>query len=137
MVWLVENASSADLGTYQLGQEDWYANVHEYRTKDQEKCIWESHQHTIDIQYVISGSEQILWMPTSELHGPTKTYENIDRQEWKLNTSITNWPSQLVLTAGFFAIFLPFEGHCPMIALGEPILIRKVVVKIPSTLISS
>ena len=131
LAWLLQNASSAELGTYQLGENDWFANVHEYITKDQELCVWESHQHTIDIQYVISGSEQILWMPTSELEGPTKTFDNIDRQEWKVKDLGSPRPSQIVLSAGFFAIFLPNEGHCPMIKDGNPALIRKTVIKIP------
>ena len=135
LAWLLQNASAAELGTYQLGQMDWFANVHEYTTKDQELCAWESHQHTIDIQYVISGSEKILWMPTSELEGPTKTFENIDRQEWKVKDLGSPRPSQIVLSAGFFAIFLPNEGHCPMIKDGNPALIRKTVIKIPLSLL--
>ena len=135
LAWLLQNASAAELGTYQLGQMDWFANVHEYTTKDQELCAWESHQHTIDIQYVISGSEKILWMPTSELEGPTKTFDNIDRQEWKVKDLGSPRPSQIVLSAGFFAIFLPNEGHCPMIKDGNPALIRKTVIKIPLSLL--
>ena len=135
LAWLLHNASSAELGTYRLGQTDWFANVHEYKTKDQELCVWESHQHTIDIQYVISGSEQILWMPTSELEGPTKTFDNIDRQEWKVRNLGSPLPSQIVLSAGFFAIFLPNEGHCPMIKVKNSALIRKAVIKIPLSLL--
>ena len=135
LAWLLKNASSAELGTYQLGENDWFANVHEYITKDQELCVWESHQHTIDIQYVISGSEQILWMPTSELEGPTKTFDNIDRQEWKVKNHGSPLPSKIILSAGFFAVFLPNEGHCPMIKDGNPALIRKTVIKIPLSLL--
>ena len=136
LAWLSQNASFAELGTYHLGQNDWFANVHEYKTKDQELCVWESHRHTIDIQYIISGSEQILWLPTSELEGPTKTFDNIDRQEWKGKHHGPNHPSTIILSAGFFVIFLPNEGHCPMISVGDSALIRKTVIKIPSYLIS-
>ncbi|MDC2993768.1 YhcH/YjgK/YiaL family protein [bacterium] len=135
LAWLLKNASAAELGTYSLGQPDWFANVHEYKTKDQELCTWESHQHTIDIQYVISGSEQILWMPTSELEGPTKIFDNIDRQEWKVKDHLPQLPTKIVLSAGFFAIFLPNEGHCPMIRDGNSALIRKTVIKIPFSLL--
>ena len=135
LAWLLHNASSAELGTYRLGQNDWFANVHEYKTKDQEYFSWESHQHTIDLQYVISGSEQILWMPTTELEGPTKTFNNTDRQEWKFKDNGSRLPSKIVLSSGFFAVFLPNEAHCPMIRTGDQALIRKIVIKIPSSLL--
>ena len=133
--WLIEHSSSAELGTYQLGEDDWYANVHQYTTKEISHCVWESHQYTIDIQYMISGREQILWMPTSELQGPTKTFDVIDRQEWN-NARVIELEatSKLVLSSGFFAIFLPNEGHCPMIKINNPSLVRKTVIKIPSRL---
>ena len=137
MYWLVKNASSAELGTYSLGHDDWFVNVHQYQTKHKKYCVWESHQNTIDIQYVISGSEQILWLPTSQLSGPIKTFDNIDRQEWSYINTSPVLPSQLILFAGFFAVFLPNEGHCPMISTGDPSTIRKAVVKIPLSLIVS
>ena len=134
--WLQKKASTADLGTYPLGRNDWYANVHEYRTRDQQQCVWESHQHTIDIQYIITGCEKILWMPTSDLIGPTKSFINIDRQEWKTPIDKSKSSSQLHLSPGFFAIFLPNEGHCPMIRVTYPTLIRKAVIKIPVCFLS-
>ena len=137
MCWLLDSASSAELGTYQLGKDGWYANVHQYHTKEQDDCIWESHRQTIDIQYIVSGNERILWSPISRLEGPVRTLDHVDRQEWTFNRSSDIQPASLEMIAGYFVIFLSNEGHCPMIAVDTPQLIRKTVVKIPVDLLTS
>lgn len=137
MRWLLEHASAANFGTYPLGDDGWFANVHQYHTKEESLCVWESHQHTIDIQFLMSGKERILWSPISQLQGPTKTLDYCDRQEWHALDSENLCISSLDLSPGFFVIFLPNEGHCPMISIKDPELIKKTVVKIPITLLSS
>jgi biofilm protein TabA len=137
MRWLLDSASTAELGTYQLGKNGWYANVHQYHTREQYKCVWESHQHTIDIQYILSGTERILWAPISQLEGPVRTLVDVDRQEWSLNGLSDIPPTSLEMNAGNFVIFMANEGHCPMIANGTPQIIRKTVIKIPAHLLSS
>ena len=137
MRWLLDSASTAELGTYQLGINGWYANVHQYHTREQRNCVWESHQHTIDIQYILSGTERILWAPISQLEGPVRTLVDVDRQEWNLNGSSDFLPASLEMIAGHFVIFTANEGHCPMIATNAPQMIRKTVIKIPEYLLSS
>jgi uncharacterized protein, YhcH/YjgK/YiaL family len=103
----------------------------------QADCIWESHCQTIDIQYIISGNERILWSPISQLEGPVRTLDHVDRQEWIINRSDEGLPSSLEMIAGYFVIFMANEGHCPMIAINMPHMIRKAVIKIPAHLLSS
>ena len=91
-------------------------------------CVWESHAETIDVQYVITGEEDIRWLSARELSGPLRTFTDRDRQEWAPPAESA---TLLTLRAGMFAIFLPGEAHCPMIALDAPMPIRKAVVKIP------
>ena len=100
----------------------------------EDDCIWESHQQTIDLQYLIAGSEIILWDSTENLKGPMKTLVNPDRQEW-ISIESRSEHSMLRMMPGNFAMFLPNEAHCPMIAAKNPEQIKKVVVKIPSYLI--
>jgi biofilm protein TabA len=130
--WLADHAASAALGDYPLGEPDWFANVHSYDTRAEPDCLWESHAQTADIQYVIAGEEGIRWLPSSKLSGPVHTYDYRDRLEW---TPPAEAASLLTLRAGMFAIFLPGEAHCPMIALDGPMPIRKAVVKIPLRLL--
>jgi biofilm protein TabA len=134
MKWLIDHSSSADIGIYKLGIDGWYANVHQYLTRPSEECIWESHRLTIDIQLITSGKERILSAPSTSLLDPTRYISHADRQEWKSVDMSLSVPTTLEMHPGNFAIFLPNEGHCPMIAIGEPLLIRKTVIKIPSKL---
>lgn len=130
--WLTEHVASATLGNYPLGKPDWFANVHTYETRSEAACIWESHAQTADLQYVITGEEGIRWFPASKLNGPLRTFRDCDRLEWE---SPSPTASMLTLRSGMFAIFLPGEAHCPMIALDSPMQIRKAVVKIPLSLL--
>lgn len=134
LTWLEQHAGTAALGDYPLGEHDWYANVHSYQTRPEPDCVWESHARTADVQYVIAGEEGIRWLPASKLNGPLRTFTDRDRMEWAPPAEIT---TMLTLRAGMFAIFLPGEVHCPMIALGTPMPIRKAVVKIPVRLLES
>jgi YhcH/YjgK/YiaL family protein len=131
--WLAEHAASAALGDYPLGEPDWFANVHTYATRAETNCLWESHAQTADVQYVMSGEEGIRWLPANKLSEPVRTYHDRDRLEWAPPAGTA---TLLTLRAGMFAIFLPGEAHCPMIALDEPMTIRKAVVKIPVRLIT-
>jgi YhcH/YjgK/YiaL family protein len=133
MAWLKQNALSSDEGDYELGKSNWYANVHGYQTLPKPECSWENHKHTIDIQYIISGREQILWANVDVL-GPARRYlEEKDREEFILHNGTF---SSLVMSPGMFAVFLPGDAHCPKISLDEAEYIKKVVVKIPSLLIN-
>jgi YhcH/YjgK/YiaL family protein len=132
--WLAEHAASATLGDYPLGETDWYANVHNYDTRPEPGCLWESHAQTADVQYVITGQEGIRWLPASLLSGPVRSFTDRDRLEWAPPAETA---TLLTLRAGMFAIFLPGEAHCPMIALNATMPIRKAVVKIPLRLLTN
>ena len=131
--WLEQHAATAALGDYPLGEHGWYANVHTYLTRAEPDCLWESHAQTVDVQCVITGEEGIRWLPVRALRGPLRTYTDRDRLEWAPPAETT---TLLTLRAGMFAIFLPGEAHCPMIALDAPMPIRKAVVKIPVHLVT-
>ncbi|QVL50113.1 MAG: YhcH/YjgK/YiaL family protein [Thiocapsa sp.] len=132
--WLATHAVTAVLGDVSLGAAGWFANVHEYRTLPESECIWENHRRTIDVQYVIAGGERIRWSPVAQLGEPLRSIEARDREEYAAPPEAM---TLLTLRAGMFAVFLPGEAHCPMIALDAPMPIRKAVVKIPLRLLES
>lgn len=134
MTWLQRHAAAAELGDYALEMNGRYVNVHTYSTMAESECVWESHQRTVDIQYVIDGEEGIRWLPENLLGNPVRTLEERDRLEFGAPAQTT---SLLAMRSGMFAVFLPREAHCPMIALDEPIPIRKAVVKIPIRLLET
>ncbi len=130
--WLQKHATTAEYGDHPLGAPDWYANIHSYQPLAEAECHWENHTRTIDIQYLIAGSEGIRWTEAKELGQPLRYLTDKDRQEFHH----CNPPSSLLnMTPGTFAIFMPGEAHCPKIQLGSPSSLRKAVVKIPILLL--
>lgn len=130
LTWLKDEASKAILGNHEFGESGWFANVHTYKTLPISDCVWESHEHTIDIQYLIYGEEKIQWAPEIVFNKSTPIVwrTDIDRLEW---ANPSQEASMLRMYTGMFTIFLPGEPHRPMIALKNPLIIRKAVVKIP------
>jgi len=132
LAWLEKYAETAGFGDHSLGEPNWYANVHGYTTLPEAECGWENHTQTIDIQYLVSGSEGIRWAAVNQM-GLSKRYiEDKDRQEFDAPSGTT---SLLHLYPGMFAVFLPGDAHCPKITLSKPEHLRKVVVKIPVRLL--
>ena len=134
LAWLHECAATAEFGDYPLGELNWYVNVHGYETLPERECCWENHRQTIDIQYLISGSEGIRWTDVSQFGKADRYIENVDREEYAIPADAG---SLLVMQAGMFAIFLPGEVHCPKIALKGTATLRKAVVKIPIQLLGA
>ena len=132
LTWLEKHAATAELGDYPLEKPNWYANVHTYTTLPETECRWENHLHTIDIQYLVSGSEGIRWAHVRQLGAPQRYLEEKDRQEF---AAPGREHSLVYMTPGMFSIFTPGDAHCPKIALDGSVDLRKVVVKIPVQLI--
>ena len=132
MAWLYKYSASAEFGDYPLGKPNWYANVNGYETLPETECCWENYMHTIDIQFLISGSERIRWASVDLLGPPQRYLKQKDRQEFD---HLTGLSSLITLRAGSFAMFMPGEAHCPKISLGESNVLRKAVVKIPAILL--
>jgi YhcH/YjgK/YiaL family protein len=134
LAWIAANAATAAEGIHELGQPGWCVNVHGYTTQPEEKCVWENHARTIDLQYLIAGAEAIRVLPVEKLGAPTKVEEERDMQKFAAPSETGHL---VVLRPGDFVIFMPGEAHCPKIALGEPVALRKLVVKIPVALLGA
>lgn len=131
MQWILNNASDAAEGIYELGESGWFVNVHSYTTQAEQECTWENHTKTIDIQYLIEGREAIDVLPV-EVHGePVSFKEESDTQKF---APVSIPATRTVMQDGDFVVFLPGEAHRPKIAVGQPASLRKLVVKIPSAL---
>ncbi len=131
--WISRSLGSLTEGIHELGRSGWFANVHGYTTQARELCVWENHPATIDIQYMIDGIEGIDLAPVASLGNPTAFKPESDTQKF----AATSHPvTQLILRSGDFTIFLPGEAHRPKVAVAEPAALRKLVVKIPISLLA-
>lgn len=132
--WINRYAMISNYGDYELGGPGWYANVHSYQTMPEVECLWENHRHTVDIQYIISGRERILWASVDEVGTAQRYLADKDREEFSMHSGEA---SSLVMLPDMFAVFLPGDAHCPKVAVDEPEVVKKVVVKIPVILLNN
>lgn len=129
LAWLAEHAATATEGTHELGEPGWQAIVQGYPTISEAECVWENHERTVDVQYLLAGREGIRVLPVERLGAPTVVKPETDTQKFAAPAE----PGHLVvLEPGDFAVFLPGDAHRPKIAVGAPSTLRKVVIKVPA-----
>jgi YhcH/YjgK/YiaL family protein len=83
----------------------------------------EFHRRYIDIQYVVAGSDEIGWLPTSNCRRVASPYD-AERDVGFFEDSPVTW---LTLPAGHFAIFFPEDAHAPLAGQGP---VHKAVIKV-------
>lgn len=112
-----------ELGTYEIEGDDIFAMLQEYDTKEEHDCKLEGHYKYIDLQYMVTGSEQMGFSPLST-QIPTEINEEKDYAFYAEKGTL------LTMTEGMFAVFYPHDLHMPCVKSEAISKIRKVVVKI-------
>jgi biofilm protein TabA len=126
--WIEANASGAELGIYSLTTPNSFVRVMEYDLKERGQARYESHLHTIDIQYTIQGGEGIEVLPVDELTPDGDYLKEKDFQHYKL---VENSVALIENLKGYFCILFPQDGHMPQLRISGCEKVRKLVVKIP------
>jgi YhcH/YjgK/YiaL family protein len=114
------------VGKYEIDGERVFAMVSKDMGLKKEDALLETHEKFIDIQLVLSGTDNIGWKPKSLCKQPSGEYDPNSDLQFFTDTPNT-W---LSIESGEFAIFFPEDAHMPMISSGK---IHKVVVKIAAT----
>jgi len=110
-------------GKYLIENEEIFALVQEYNTKDPLEAKLEAHRKYIDIQYIHSGAELIGVAP---FNNQTPI---IDEPEKDI-TFYEGEASYVKLETGMFAIFFTGDLHMPGLRITQAGKIKKVVIKI-------
>ena len=115
----------AEVGTYELQGKALYAFVQEY-TGLEEFDRMEGHQHYIDIQMLLNGTEDMEVSDASQCvsHTPYDGEKDIGFY------TCTGSYSRLEVTEGSFAIFFPEDLHKPGLRHKDCPSVRKLVVKV-------
>lgn len=125
--WLRGFDGTQELGRHDIDGDDCFALVQTYETKPMEKAKFEAHRKYIDVQFIHSGRETILWAPLASMKEETMAYsEEKEAALWKLVPDVT----PLHMSAGHFAILYPEDAHAPCIEWEKPEQVFKVVVKV-------
>lgn len=115
------------LGRHDIDGDHCFALVQTYATKPVESALFEAHRRYIDVQFIFSGRETILWAPLAAMAEQTMAHdETKDAALWKLVPDVT----PLHLSAGQFAILFPQDAHAPCVEWEKPEQVFKVVVKV-------
>jgi biofilm protein TabA len=114
-------------GRHDLDGDNVFALVQTYTTKPADTALFEAHRKYIDVQYLHSGRETILWAPLTAMQEQTMAYdESKDAALWKLIPDATS----LRLGPGHFTVFYPQDAHAPCLETHGPEDVFKVVVKV-------
>jgi len=125
--WLRGFDGTQETGRHDINGDHCFALVQTYETKPVEKALFEAHRKYIDVQFVHSGRETILWAPLASMREETMAFsEEKDAALWKLVPDVT----PLHVSAGHFAILWPQDAHAPCVVWERPGQVVKVVVKV-------
>ena len=111
-------------GRYDLDNGIYYM-VQEIQSRAEHEVFFEAHRKYIDIQFLISGEE---------LHGyaPLSTMKIRDPYDDEKDIAFYNGTgSVLSLSPGSFVIYFPSDAHKPALMIHKPMMVKKIVVKIP------
>ena len=107
--------------------DECYAMVSSYETAKRDSKEFESHRRYIDVQMLIDGKEYIEVAPIDSLE-VTQEY-SAEKDVMFFSNSFVG--KNILLEPGKPVILMPEDGHMPGVACGEPVKVKKVVVKIP------
>lgn len=123
----IKELEKKEPGKYEIDGNKIFAFVQEYESKVPEKILFENHGKYIDIQYIISGEEEIL---TSAAEDDRKSVP-FDAERDVEFYDYTEDHNTFKMNGGDFVILFPGEPHAPGLAkYGKPQKMKKIVVKI-------
>jgi len=118
--------STLEIKRYDIDGDNIFAPVSEYITKNEEDAKYEAHKKYIDIQYVISGSEQMSVAPLSSKVDILEPYDETREVEFMTVSKSSHFKA----TPERFFIFFPSDIHRPGVKIGENSQVKKIVVKV-------
>ncbi len=118
-------------GVYEIQGKDIYAQVFDVETGAASDKRPEVHEKYADVQFLASGRERLGFAPDT---GKCKVDERIAEKDLIFYESVEN-EGFIEAVPGCFSIFFPEDIHRPACASGEPMKVRKVVVKVSVALL--
>jgi biofilm protein TabA len=115
-----------ELKRYDIDDDNLFATVSEYISKNEETAKFEAHRKYIDIQYVISGKEVMNVAPIATVKEILVPYDATKDIEFVTVKEIVSFKAN---TDKFF-IFFPGDAHRPGLKDGVNSPVRKIVIKV-------
>jgi len=118
-------------GVYEISGKDIYAQVFDAQTEPAEMKKPEVHEKYCDVQFLASGKERLGFTPDT---GNYEVDERFDERDLIFYKKVEN-EGFIEATPGCFCVFFPHDVHRPAVMSGEAMTVRKVVVKVKTTLL--
>lgn len=122
-----ENLEALDTGRHEIEGTDLFVMVNEYIPKDVDSVQFEAHRAYADIQYVVSGQEQISVVPIDETIITTPYNEEKDIMFMEAIEA-----NDRIATPEKFFVFFPNDAHRPSVKANpdDSTRVKKIVVKV-------
>lgn len=111
------------VGRHDVDGDAIYAVVAMGPGRTPETALIETHDHYVDIQFVLSGTDSIGWKARKDL-GPETDATDPRNDVAFYKDAPTVWSA---VTSGMFGIYFPEDAHMPMISDGD---LHKVIMKV-------
>lgn len=126
LVFLKNATAETEVGKH-LINNNVVANVSEVTTAETNPLDFEAHRHHLDIHFPLNGEERILVCPVEDLEQYSEYKSETDAVFYR-NPGVK--VVEITVGKGYFAVLFPNDGHEPLLCVGEPTKIKKVVVKV-------
>ena len=113
----------AEPGKVEIDGERLFAIIQEYDTKPPGTGKWEAHRRYWDLQYMVRGTEHLLYAPVDQL----RAGEYVPEKDF---LPLEGDGDRITLRQGMVAVLSPQDAHMPGMAIGPSEQVRKVVVKV-------
>lgn len=118
-----KNLKDLPMGRQDLDGNRLYVMISKSPGRKRENVNLEAHRKYIDIQYIVSGTDEMGWRQTDSCTLLAIPYDADKDIMFYRDEPVSRTP----VTAGSFTIFFPNDAHAPLIGDGE---IYKVVIKV-------
>jgi YhcH/YjgK/YiaL family protein len=118
-----KNIAELALGRHEIDKNRLFYIIQRELGRNRSESKLEAHRKYIDIQYVIAGSDEMGWKPTSDCEMVAVPYDE-DNDIMFFSDEPKSWNQ---VPAGSFTIFFPQDAHAPMVSKSE---IHKIVFKV-------
>ncbi|HEX2099546.1 MAG TPA: YhcH/YjgK/YiaL family protein [Candidatus Synoicihabitans sp.] len=98
-----------------------------YRTKPRAEGRLEAHRKYVDLQALVQGGEWMRVIDATELKVEEDRLEERDVRFFFDAPEASDWR----IRVGDVVVFFPIDAHMPSLALGDPAVVYKTVVKVP------
>lgn len=111
------------LGRQEIDGDRVYAIVAKDKGRRRDEAKLEAHRRYIDIQFVVTGTDEMGWKDLASCREPPVPYD-AKKDFVLLEDRPDSW---VAVGPGTFAVFFPEDAHAPLVGTG---VIHKVIVKV-------